>query len=542
MGSIIGFGKWVPFYYYILITISAKLIKDDILGFENDNILSFQLIIANHKIMILLLGYLSDAFFGFLIYILLLYKDYHDKKKKNLILSSMGLEYRKRTSLDKFLDKSKNEINDLKLENIKTMVSHSDTLRILPSISSNDTIKSEFSENSISNGRRASLIHNDLYENISDNTFKYIILSSCLIVTKEFLNKIVFSVHDIFDYFFLNLLILTGILKFRLNQKIYKHQIFAVMMVTIFSGGCLFACLFIDNYSENSEKKTIIDMFKGKYYIIIILIFLYLILSFSFCTGIVIQKDLMENKFISPFKIIMYKGIIGIIGTTIGLIVSSSLKCDEPLTKIDNHKNTTETLDNYKIFEFFVCSDNYTDIYYYDNFISYFKSLNSNDSKSIEIILLFVYCFLHFFTDLSLILINKFLSPTYYLISESFYSLIHVPLHYLTSVSYDEIIKTIKDGIDNTFNCGDIYNAVVQTFGTRILRFISCFIDFIGYIIYLEIVELKFWGLNENTRKNIEKRAILDGITEEDNSSSDEGEEESTLNNDIVHDNNENSE
>ena len=47
------------------------------------------------------------------------------------------------------------------------------------------------------------------------------------------------------------------------------------------------------------------------------------------------------------------------------------------------------------------------------------------------------------------------------------------------------------------------------------MKFVSCIIDFIGYIIYLEIIELKFCGLNQNLRKNIEKRASNDRITTE---------------------------
>ena len=40
---------------------------------------------------------------------------------------------------------------------------------------------------------------------------------------------------------------------------------------------------------------------------------------------------------------------------------------------------------------------------------------------------------------------------------------------------------------------------------------------FFGYIIYLEIIELKLCGLNKNLRKNIKKRAELDMSTTDDN-------------------------
>ena len=54
-----------------------------------------------------------------------------------------------------------------------------------------------------------------------------------------------------------------------------------------------------------------------------------------------------------------------------------------------------------------------------------------------------------------------------------------------------------------------------QPFSTRILRVISYFVSILGYCIYLEIIELKFCGLNDNIRKNIKHRAELDGNTRE---------------------------
>ena len=58
---------------------------------------------------------------------------------------------------------------------------------------------------------------------------------------------------------------------------------------------------------------------------------------------------------------------------------------------------------------------------------------------------------------------------------------------------------------------GIFYEIIIQPFSTQILRIIAYFISIIGYIIYLEIIELKFCGLNKNTRKNIRKRAKSDG-------------------------------
>lgn len=515
MGSIIGFGKCIKWYFYFLVTTSTKLIKDDILGFENDSQFFFNLKISNHRIMVMLLGYLSEAFFGFLIYMLVLYLEYQKERKKNLIMSSMGVEYQKKTTVEKFFEQKKKEIKN-NLEKSKTFFIGSDSIDSTASpINNTETIKIENNAN-FQNGRTVSLIHNDLYENITDNSLIYILISSCLIVTKEFLNKIIFSTHDIFDYYFLNLIIITLILRYVNNEKIYKHHLLTIIVVTIISGGCSISCLFIGTYGSDDDKKSLIHIFKGKYYIIIILILLYLILSASFCWGIIFQKKLMELKFISPYKILMYKGIIGVLGTSIGITISSLLTCNEEM-------NGTKNL----IFEFFICSDKYGGLYYYDNFVSYFDSLNKSEYKSYEILFLFLYCIFNFASELSLVFVNKFLSPTHYLIAESLYSLIHIPLHFATNIKEEEIIK-IKD-LDHDYS--KIYNSILQTFGTRILRFISCFCELINFLIYLEIIELKFCDFDKNLRKNIEKRAALDGITNADINSNDSDDSDDNNNN-----------
>ena len=455
MGSIIGFGGWNQFYYYFILSTITKFIKQDIIV-ENSTQLSLDLKISNHRIMILLLGYISELFFGLLIYLFTLYLEHRRKKKKNLILSSQGIEHKQKSTLDYVI-----EMKNITLTNIE---------KIKNEISDNDKENDTGKASNIQNARQISLIHNDLEENISENTFQYISLSSSLIVTKEFLNQIIYSTNDIFDYYFLNLIILTLILKFWFKENIYRHRMLAVIMVTTVSLICFINCLLINNYSNNDEKRTILDIFDGKVYKIVILIILYLVLSFCFCVGILIQKNLMEYKFISPFKIIFNKGIIGIIAASLGLIITTKFKCNEKLSK-DN-----EDIKEMKFFEFFVCSDEYNGTYY-DNFKSYFNSFDNGKTK--EGFLLFFYSILHFFTEIFLIFINKYLSPTHYLIAESLYSLIHIPFNYLSSASYDEIKETLNNG--EKVKIESIYNAVIHTFGNRILKFIECFFDFIGF-------------------------------------------------------------
>ena len=103
------------------------------------------------------------------------------------------------------------------------------------------------------------------------------------------------------------------------------------------------------------------------------------------------------------------------------------------------------------MFDFFVCTDH--DIInnktYFDNFISYFAHFSGdfhkskpnntnndnegNSTKTIvgEVFILLGYFILHFISELSLILVNKFLTPIHYLITESLYNLFHIPFEIL---------------------------------------------------------------------------------------------------------------
>ena len=177
MGSIIGFGGWNQFYYYLILSAFTKFIKEDIIV-EDSSKIPINLKISSHRLMILLLGYISDLFFGLLIYLFTLYLEHRRKKIKNLLLSSQGIEYKKKSTLEYVIEMKNKTLTNIDKKKVE-----------------NDLEKS----NSIQNSKKVELIHNDLEEQISGNSFIYISLSSCLIVTKEFLNQIIYSTNDIFD-------------------------------------------------------------------------------------------------------------------------------------------------------------------------------------------------------------------------------------------------------------------------------------------------------------------------------------------------------
>jgi hypothetical protein len=398
------------------------------------------------------------------------------------------------------------------------------------------------------------LIHNDIasmeIESVKQNSMKFIILSSFLIVFKEILINAIYKSNDIFDYYFLNLIIIAIILRFIFKQKIYRHQIFSIILVSLISGSCLISCIFIKKDSNFSDNRSIFFDFKDKYYIIIILIFIYLCISVSFCTGIIFQKNLMKFKYINPQKILFWKGLFGVIFCILGLIISSNAKCysgqigmppkesDPPTPGPDPGPKPGPNLtqgppprpgqnDNISdVYGIFVCNNYYKNNTYFDNFFSYFEDLNEpyheingrpnntpNDGNNGikvagEIFILITYFILHYISEITLILVNSNLTPIHYLITECLFNVINIPYEILMKISIEK--KGPPDGEQRGPPPDDDSNDIKKNDTTRILKFVAVFVEFLGYLIFMEIILLNFCGLSKDTAKNIQKRAEIE--------------------------------
>ena len=372
------------------------------------------------------------------------------------------------------------------------------------------------------------LIHNDIYDDIVESSLLPILLSSFLLIINDVVIKWIFSKNEIFDYFFLNILIMTLIFKYHFKEKIYSHQTLALFIILFIAGALFVACLFEDiDFSD--ENKTVWEAFDEKHYMVFIFIIIYFASSTCSCYGTIIQKRIMDYQFASPYTIIFFKGLLGMFISTILVIISTNIPCKENhivIFKLINTNNYNNNIinNNYNNFTsqyfynnilnsnssgntsappLFECIDSYNNNTYFDNVYSYFyniKHLDNKNDKYLELYLSIpVYCILHFLSNILLIFVNRLLSPIHCLIVDSLYRLLHIPIQTLQDINID----------DNSE--GFFYEFIIQPLSTRILRVFAHFISIIGYCIYLEIIELKFCGLNKNIRKNIKIRAKSDG-------------------------------
>jgi hypothetical protein len=198
------------------------------------------------------------------------------------------------------------------------------------------------------------------------------------------------------------------------------------------------------NAYENIEIKL------GSKFYSILFIFIFIILSYDYSFSRIYSKILMQIKFISPYKIILAFGIVEFVISLIASIVS-----------------------------YFIG--------YRDNFNNYFSSMRNvlNGEKPykfwVEIFCIYpLYSFTNFMELTFEILTIYYLNPFYVLMTNNLYYSITELISFLSNISSD---------------------------GLKIAHFLiaefSEVFAFLGYMIYLEILELNFCRLNENLKRII---------------------------------------
>jgi len=206
----------------------------------------------------------------------------------------------------------------------------------------------------------------------------------------------------------------------------------------------------------------------------------------------------MNLRFISPTKLFLFYGIIGFIFSAIACIIETSFKCvgvEKELFCLvyPNIKNNTNNGINIGIYTYnennTTNSNNIkseTDIYI-ENFFIFIKEFSELNSKdiTIEIVIIFIEIIIHYCELYFDLLIINYLTPMHFIFCN---------IIFIFVVKFIELIKNIING----FN----YLSLVSIS--------PYFFSFIGFMIYLELIELNFCKLNYNLRKYINERSLKD--------------------------------
>ena len=246
-------------------------------------------------------------------------------------------------------------------------------------------------------------------------------------------------------------------------QNIFSHQIIPMLFVAIID---LFLLIYASTSKVYDEGKKNIYEYKGKY-LCCFAIIIYIDITFLVFYARINTKVLMDDIFISPYKIMFIIGIIGflleLITSVIFFLIDTNKKCHQ--------------YNDINIFCYFNINDYFT------------KFSNIKHNYLILLKEIFLTIFYVIFESMSLIcelFIIKYLNPNYILMSDNVYF---------------EIIKLKK------FFLYDKDDKNIFKMNFYIIQ-LSQIVEFIGCLIYLELIELKFCGLNKNTKRNIIRRSL----------------------------------
>ena len=349
-----------------------------------------------------------------------------------------------------------------------------------------DYISSRECNNPEINKRKSRVIlihHNNENTFYSSNKSIYIFLFiSFLWIFEEHLIIIYKDTLKDLDFWFFDILIISYFNVKMFKVKIYKHQYFAIALNIIPSILKIFT-IYI-SWINNDQKIIYIN---NKWFIPIgIILFIILITIRSYVNSKI--KWFIDLKYISTSKLLKYYGIVGAIISSITCIITTYVNC----------KNIKDINNNYE----YICNVYYyndKNTKYFDSFLIYFETFKNTVwfEKIIEIFIIIAGIIFLFFHKFYYVLVIKYLTPVHLIFS--------IPIFYF----FDKSILLINNLIvKKAFFKEDVE---IKNRGIKfILDLSGDILSFLGFLIYLEIIELNCFKFNYNTKNNITQRSYFE--------------------------------
>ena len=338
------------------------------------------------------------------------------------------------------------------------------------------------------------LIHN---EDLNDFDYSEIIYTGVftifiLVIAEQFLLIYGSTMKDL-DFWMFEIAILSYISSKMFNLTIHIHQKLGLIL------NC-FSCLFkfgsiISSIYENKDPPVIY----AKYNIFVLGIICFLVYMISITLRAYSNsklKWLMDLRYIRVSRILILHGLMGTIICLVISIVSTFIKCkDFQYDNIDFNYYICHVTNNTYIIDNNNNKDNITTQLYFENFKLYFEKYKSSNGKEIifEIALILLIMIISFFLKYFILLIIKYLTPLY----ATFY----LPIYFLFQKLLLGLYSLIRTG-----------NFFVDHNKYRISKFhfdiSGDLLSIIGFLIYLEIIELNFCNLNYNIKRKMILRCL----------------------------------
>ena len=322
-------------------------------------------------------------------------------------------------------------------------------------------------------GFETKLISNKTFENNNNNINSIPKLYYVIIIIYIINNKIcdLFYIIGLIGLEFWSIEIIficiINIILFKI--KIYKHQKIAIAIILIFS--TLMKIFSIISIFKGEEEKIYKKYFWLSIVGIIAFQIFFFIDAYVFCK----IKWYFDLKFISLSKMLIYYGFFGAIFSLIISIITNYIECNN--NEISSYFCHVYENDTHK---------------YFDNILIFFKNIWKEERNGIinfgYIIIIFLKLTINAGYHYLLFIIIKYFSPEYLICSDAIFFFI------------TKIVSLIFYIATNSLTIDFIFDTLSQIFAI------------IGTLIYLELIELNFFDLNYNLKKNIKFRANFEVI------------------------------
>jgi len=364
------------------------------------------------------------------------------------------------------------------------------------------------------------LIHHNIDTlHFSASSFLNLLFITFLWVIMDFFMD--FYTHTLkdLDFWFFELLILSFISNKMLKFKLYSHQKLAIYFNSTLCLTKMIAIILSFNDDDSPGYLWYTDI-KPSYKVFFGIIIYFILISIRSYVNTKI-KVYMDLKFISSKKLLIVYGLFGTLIYTIICLITTSVECTH--SSIFFNKKSNSTSKNYvcKVpFNYFfdaskINSTKNDRFYYLDNFDIYFETFENSDTleKVKEIIIIALAGITFFYYKYCCLMIIKFLSPIHYIFSNQIYFFskkIILPIYTLINKQSFFIEKPI--------------NYIIPKY---ILDTSGDFFSLIGFLVFLELIELNFCNYNKDLRRKIMDRSEFESIgLLEDNYDDDDDEED----------------
>ena len=312
----------------------------------------------------------------------------------------------------------------------------------------------------------------------------YIIISFVWVVDEILMIELFYQFKDV-DFWFFEILIVTMIYSIIFLVQICKHQKFSIalnLIPTFFKIICLILTLkSIKDTVQKDEKEYWVIYNHNRWWIffgILLHPILTAIISFINCS----LKSFLDLKYTTISQLLMFYSSIGIIISFLICIISTFYPCSTKGEETD-------------YISFIMCRVKEDNNYYFDNFNIYFsKFLIVSSTKKIFRIIIIIFDSLSFFFWKYFFLFSiKYTDPVHIYF--------YIPIYYILQ----KIILVINNLIMKEGFFLDHKNFAITKY---FLDISGDFLCLIGFLIYLEVIELNFCGFNYDLKQNIAQRGI----------------------------------